>query len=1134
MEEKNKFQHILKEYLNKIKNPENNKVPELEIRFGGKRDKISKIDFDNVIKYLYNAGFSTNNKDGEYLLRIKTPEINYVDKDKLRKSKDRVEIIGIDLIQSYCQKKEDLNLLFSLPQFNSSLKLVKFTMKGDYKDENDDYLKPVDFNDFGFRVSYQYEYDSKPESPRNKDVVTRWVELKKTFRFLNRVKFTHPTYPINADLSIIRGSRKTDFHEYKSSYNMQEAGVFDNEETYEIELEIDNTRSLNLSPKELMIMVRKTIRIILSGLQCSNYPIGYKEKDQVLDSYMRLIHGTEYVKKMHSSNNDFIGPNSLTLQIDNILKNELENVIPNIRTNYSVTDKADGMRMLLYISKEDKIYLIDTNMNIVFTGVVLNKETKKDFKDTLLDGEFIKHDKNGSIINLFAAFDIYYLNGTYVANLPFKMPEVVDKCRYDILRLFIEQFKFDSVTTTNITDVHNPCHFHIKCKEFEFTFEKSNIFHACKMIESRISDYEKDGLIFTPTNSPAGGIESLKQKRTWNESFKWKPPKFNTIDFLVRIKKNEKGVNAVYNVLIDGEIIQYQTLELMCGFSKYSDGHMNPMRDLINDEIPEIDENLREYKPVKFYPSNPSDDNAHLCNIILKDDVMKTEDGEFFEGDMIIEFKYEITKVGLTNDRSWNWIPIRVRYDKTSELRASMKDKRLKPNFGNSYKVANSNWSSIHNPITENMIFEGKDIPTSSDNGIYYNKTSREETITRNLRDFHNLYVKRRLISGVASQLNENKRTLIDYAVGKGGDLSKWTESKISFVFGIDIKKDNIHNQIDGACARYLNEKKKNPKFFKPKALFVVGNSGYNIRNNSAYGEISGSIDEEISNAVFGIGDKGKLGKAVQDQYGVAVNGFGISSVQFALHYFFKNKDTVHQFMRNICECTCTNGYFIGTCYDGKTIFDKLKISNNNNDDDNIIVMTKDKKRKMLEIRKEFSESGFDDNTPCLGYTINVWMESINQWFPEYLVNFTYLTRLMKTYGFDLITDIEANKMNLPYNTGMFSDLYSKMNSEKNKTDYKGAIHMTDEEKTISFLNRYFVFKKISQVDVNSIQEAMGEIMDLNEMTETKKITRLPNKMIINNTMNMKQDKTEYNGIDNKQKVIFGKTKIVIKRKAKI
>jgi hypothetical protein len=93
---------------------------------------------------------------------------------------------------------------------------------------------------------------------------------------------------------------------------------------------------------------------------------------------------------------------------------------------------------------------------------------------------------------------------------------------------------------------------------------------------------------------------------------------------------------------------------------------------------------------------------------------------------------------------------------------------------------------------------------------------------------------------------------------------------------------------------------------------------------------------------------------------------------------------------------------------------------------------------------------------------------------------------------------------------------------------------MTDEEKTISFLNRYFVFKKISQVDVNSIQEAMGEIMDLNEMTETKKITRLPNKMIINNTMNMKQDKTEYNGIDNKQKVIFGKTKIVIKRKAKI
>ena len=51
---------------------------------------------------------------------------------------------------------------------------------------------------------------------------------------------------------------------------------------------------------------------------------------------------------------------------------------------------------------------------------------------------------------------------------------------------------------------------------------------------------------------------------------------------------------------------------------------------------------------------------------------------------------------------------------------------------------------------------------------------------------------------------------LIDYAVGKGGDLPKWINAKLSFVLGIDIaRKDNIENRLDGACARYLNYHKK-------------------------------------------------------------------------------------------------------------------------------------------------------------------------------------------------------------------------------------------------------------------------------------------------------------------------------------
>ena len=37
-------------------------------------------------------------------------------------------------------------------------------------------------------------------------------ETKKTFRYMNRIKFEHDDYPIIADLSIIRSSRKNNLY----------------------------------------------------------------------------------------------------------------------------------------------------------------------------------------------------------------------------------------------------------------------------------------------------------------------------------------------------------------------------------------------------------------------------------------------------------------------------------------------------------------------------------------------------------------------------------------------------------------------------------------------------------------------------------------------------------------------------------------------------------------------------------------------------------------------------------------------------------------------------------------------------------------------------------------------------------
>ena len=59
---------LLSEYLKNISNP--NSVLEFEIRFGTQsKNKIKRIDFDNVAQKLFSLGFKTNHKD-KHTLKI--------------------------------------------------------------------------------------------------------------------------------------------------------------------------------------------------------------------------------------------------------------------------------------------------------------------------------------------------------------------------------------------------------------------------------------------------------------------------------------------------------------------------------------------------------------------------------------------------------------------------------------------------------------------------------------------------------------------------------------------------------------------------------------------------------------------------------------------------------------------------------------------------------------------------------------------------------------------------------------------------------------------------------------------------------------------------------------------------------
>jgi len=96
----------------------------------------------------------------------------------------------------------------------------------------------------------------------------------------------------------------------------------------------------------------------------------------------------------------------------------------------------------------------------------------------------------------------------------------------------------------------------------------------------------------------------------------------------------------------------------------------------------------------------------------------------------------------------------------------------------------------------------------------------------------------------------------------------------------------------------------------------------------------------------------------------------------------------------------------------------------------------------------------------------------------------------MTAYGFEILNREEANEFGLPEGTGLFNELFLYMLDEiaKNKfkaKDYGNAPMMTSIEKKISFLNRYFIYKKVRVVNTEAIELELGEYNETAALRDT-------------------------------------------------
>ena len=1037
----------------KTSKPSKHSNIEFEVRF--KRAQASSFDkiYDELIMRGFNVEFSN------YLLRI---SMTYQKQgEEAEEGKEPLSNIRVEL--------DDMNHIQELCRNNTLNSNARFVSKRHVDEQHN---SPYMINDYNMRVSIQKETERLPQSSEQVlQIQNRWDNSYKVFRYIYRTSLVHKDMPnIRIDLSKVRTNKN------KTVYFM-DSNVLTSEENYEIEIELVNVnRAFDDEKKQnILDQLRNSVKFVLTSLQGSPFPVIYSELDRVYKNYLILtgkLKKDSGGSKSSKSGKDFIGPSSYTLQPINFINEEnVENTCIQ-RDLFCVTDKADGERKMLYIDDKLKLYFINTSMDVQFTGVELNGLAN--YKNTLLDGEYITSNKYGDAISLYAAFDIYYYEGKSVKSRPFKNTRNIAtgskkiESRHELLHKVMNNINDSESKNLSYVSQMNRLTMTVKSFFFSQESEPDSLFVANgKCLKHAASlEYETDGLIFTPmelgvTQEKKG--DSIKNfKYTWSQSFKWKPPEFNTIDFLISVEKDAFNKPKMKQKMVNDELVNYYVLKLFVGVDKNNHGLIGSQQKLINGEFGQTNSGTifsSNYRAEEFYPTNPADPLAHLCHVHLRmhEGKMKmfTEENQVIDDDTIVEFRYDMNATNKMN----SWIPLRVRGDKTREY------KTKRNNFGNAYHVANSNWHSIHNPVTVDMLTGISKITSekilNDDSTVYYNNNKnvkRENSHTIRLRKFHN-FVKEMIIQYASSK--KEHPTLIDMAVGKGGDLHKWLSSNIRAVLGIDISEDNIHNPHDGACKRYIelfsHKKMKQNNIF---GMFISGDTSKSIENGM-FDIHSSKNDKMVSSnyilkCLMGAVEMHKIKEDyLKDNYNIFADKFDICSIQFAVHYMFEDKEKLYNFAKNVSDMTHLGSYFIGTCYDGKAVYNELKDVDYNESID----LFKGNS-KIWSIRKKYQDnddSFLEDSELSLGRKISVFQESINKEFDEYLVNFDYFEKVMNDHGFVLDKEFAIDQHKLSA-TETFENIYNIFYKKGSK------LNMTEQEKKISFLNKCFVFKKINNI----------------------------------------------------------------------
>jgi len=972
---------------------------------------LDLVGWQDVIQYLRSLGMRENPQ----LVKMNICLSNDI----------RITLEGAGVIQAYCRD----NRISDKP-FVAMLK------------EAITDAEPVTLGAYGAKAKLKREIPLAADDARVKEALSRWDQLGKHFRNIQRFEFVAPGgIPVRFDVSIVRENAG------KPARSFQEARVTSQPPKYEVEVELTAPRSA--TPDKAVQHIIRGLSWLLQGRQRSFVLVSNQAADYVRDSIGRIFGASNRNRNGGRGRPEFKypGPQPATLERKNMV--EAEPGIPNLRTmagGYNVTDKADGLRCLLFVSDNGRVFLVDGGGRVYATGKQVDP---KPTAGLVLDGEWIRRNRKGGSVSHYYAFDILAAKGgdTSVAGLPFMIAGAMlgsaasANTRQAVMASFVGIL---GSATQDVRGVPSSDNLQIGMKSFRAAVG-ADIFQsgaAATLEDAKSAPYNTDGLIFTPNSAPLP-----LGRGTWPEQLKWKPPHENTIDFLVIVdrERDAKGVPTGVEAIgtkyreDSGQTVRYKTLRLFVGSNR--DGAFADPRLTVLSDAPlprSLDEG--EWREVEFRPVDPRDPMASLCYVAIDagsgkaldtdgDLIRTTRNGDIIQSDMIVEMAYHPERAP-----GWRWEPVRVRHDKTE--RFAKQAQQSNPHGGrkggtmNADWVANSIWNSLHNPVDEDAVRSGRvqqcAAPLALAAGTGRRSNGRDQMKIQCMRNFHD-YVKRILLR--KSVLTPGS-TICDLAMSNGADLGKWIAADVSFAFGCDVQAAAINSPDDGAYRRLLDK--------------MVELGGRDRVPPMAFAQADAARRLVTGEAALTAEDATVLGN-VFGPSGPVPAGFDLVSCMFALHYMFRDELTLTGFLTNLADTVKVGGYFVGCGKDGDAVARLLSSGDQGKD---AWIMT-----------KRYG-SGIGSSVPPsaagLGLAVDVDNIAAGETGTEYLVSWVYLQSRLAECGLELLTAEEVASLGLPASTQMFAETWALAEAGGD------VFAMADEIRRLSFLNRWFIMKRRS------------------------------------------------------------------------